>query len=63
MIHRSRAIGRTRIVYGDGLAGKAMRRSLTLVGMASGTPQRAEVLDADGQVVAHLTAHKGARTS
>jgi hypothetical protein len=52
-------IGRTRIVYGDGLASKAMRRSLTLVGMASGTLQRAEVLDADGQVVAHLTAHNG----
>jgi hypothetical protein len=52
-------IGRTRIVYGDGLAGKAMRRSLTLVGMASGTLQRAEVLDVDGQVVAHLTAHNG----
>ena len=52
-------IGRTRIVYGDGAAGKAMRRSLTLVGLASGTLQRAEVLDADGQVVARLTAHNG----
>lgn len=53
------SIGRTRIVYGEGMAGKAMRRSLTLVGMASGTLQRAEVLDADGQAVAHLTAHNG----
>jgi hypothetical protein len=52
-------VGRTRIVYGDGAAGKALRRSLTLVGMASGTLQRAEVLDADGRVVAHLTAHNG----
>lgn len=53
------SIGRTRIVYGDGVAGKAMRRSLTLVGLASGTLQRSEVLDADGQVVARLTAHNG----
>jgi hypothetical protein len=36
-----------------------MRRSLTLVGLASGTLQRAELLDADDRIVARLTAHNG----
>ena len=52
-------VGRTRRVYGGGVVGRTLRRSATVTGLASGTDQRAEVLDATGQVVVSLVAHNG----
>jgi hypothetical protein len=47
-------IGRTRREYGGGALKRGLWRTVTATGMDSGNDIRAEVLDAGGDVVAHL---------